>query len=134
MARYTTECYCSTFSGIQKPAVCSLVIFFIVAFAVSVFQWPRNSAISVPLLRLWLNPRFDWFFFGSTVWVINTKDRSSVVKFLQCTLFHWDACFVLQNPFLLCSTYVFDYKLGLEPPGNNDRVYPFSWSIVIQSL
>lgn len=73
--------------------------------------------------------------------MINTKDKSGIVQFIQYTSFQCDACFVLQNPFLLLwSTYffvsfvVFDYKLGFPPPGNKDRVYPFSWSIVIQSL
>ena len=33
-------------------AICSLVVFFIVAFVLCIFQWPRNCAVSVTLVRL----------------------------------------------------------------------------------
>ena len=42
----------SNFLDVQKLAICSLVVFFIVAFVLCIFQWPRNCAVSVTLVRL----------------------------------------------------------------------------------
>ena len=129
----------SNFLDVQKLAIWSLGIFFVVAFVLCLFQWPRNCAVSVTLVRM-----FSLILTLTSVWDTNNgsgKVDCSNAKYsnLEAYLFVRTAL-VLQNHFLWLWMYfyffvhfneersclvwfvLFIYMFGLPPPGNNDRV------------
>lgn len=97
-----------SFLGIQKPAVCSLVIFFVAAFCI-LYRFSGQEIVLCLLLWLDCSPHSSPVSDGTHV-LQNLFGcfgcRSSFISIKSKAV-----CFVLLN-----------YMLELPPPGNNDRV------------